>query len=155
MILLLLKQLLNSWAQQLLLLMLLYGKCFGTLVRAGAPPVSHIDPGNGHLHVAGCPGQVRVRQAAVSSISTVEAQLLGRLLQAALLHPCHFRVGGPLPEFHQSLPWSELLVWSLWSTPYSQSRDIYDLNARLRGIPSDGAPLAPTTWGQLIIDNLA
>ena len=87
--------------------------------------------------------------------ATVEVQLLGRLLQAALLHPCHFRVGGPLPEFHQSLPWSELLVWSLWSTPYSQSRDIYDLNARLRGIPSDGAPLAPTTWGQLIIDNLA
>ena len=87
--------------------------------------------------------------------ATVEVQLLGCLLRAALLHPCHFRVGGPLPEFHQSLPWSELLVWSLWSTPYSQSRDIYDLNARLRGIPSDGAPLAPTTWGQLIIDNLA
>ena len=83
---------------------------FWTLVRAGAPPVSHTDPGNWHLHVAGCPGQVRVRQAAVSSISTVEAQLLGRLLQAALLHPCHFRVGGPLPQFHQSLPWSELMA---------------------------------------------
>ena len=86
-------------------------KMFWTLVRAGAPPVSHIDPGNGHLHVAGCPGQVRVRQAAVSSISTVEAQLLGRLLQAALLHPCHFRVGGPLPEFHQSLSWSALTAF--------------------------------------------
>ena len=42
--------------------------------------------------------------------ATVEVQLLGRLLQAALLHPCHFRVGGPLPEFHQSLPWSELMA---------------------------------------------
>ena len=41
---------------------------------------------------------------------TVEVQLLGCLLRAALLHPCHFRVGGPLPEFHQSLPWSELMA---------------------------------------------
>ena len=62
------------------------------------------------LHVADCPGQVRARQATVSSISTVEVQLLGRLLRAALLHPCHFRVGGPLPQFHQSLPWSELMA---------------------------------------------
>ena len=42
---------------------------------------------------------------------TVEVQLLGCLLRAALLHPCHFRVGGPLPEFHQSLPWSELMAF--------------------------------------------
>ena len=43
--------------------------------------------------------------------ATVEVQLLGRLLRAALLHPCHFRVGGPLPEFHQSFSWSALMAF--------------------------------------------